>query len=75
MPLQENVKNMEINSIAVGRDGRLSGPVLLESFCEGLLEAGIDVNNIGLVTSPLAIFCSKKRIIKKWNYDNRKSQS
>ena len=53
-------KKHEINSIAVGRDGRLSGPSLLESFCDGLLEAGIHVNNIGLVTSPLLYFAAKK---------------
>ena len=57
-------KKHGINSIAVGRDGRLSGPVLLESFCEGLLEAGIDVNNIGLVTSPLLYFAAKKESSK-----------
>ena len=49
-----------ISSLAVGRDGRLSGPSLLESFCDGLLEANIDVNNIGLVTSPLLYFAAKK---------------
>ena len=53
-------KKHEINSIAVGRDGRISGPSLLESFCDGLLEAGIHVNNIGLVTSPLLYFAAKK---------------
>ena len=53
-------KKHEINSIAIGRDGRLSGPSLLESFCDGLLEAGIHVNNIGLVTSPLLYFAAKK---------------
>ena len=49
----------------VGRDGRLSGPVLLlDAFCSGLLESGIDVNNIGLVTSPLLYYAAKKSISK-----------
>ena len=57
-------KKHGISSIAVGRDGRLSGPSLLESFCDGLLEANIDVNNIGLVTSPLLYFAAKKETSK-----------
>jgi len=39
-------------------------PSLLESFCDGLLEANIDVNNIGLVTSPLLYFAAKKETSK-----------
>ena len=57
-------KKHGISSLAVGRDGRLSGPSLLESFCDGLLEANIDVNNIGLVTSPLLYFAAKKETSK-----------
>ena len=57
-------KKHGISSIVVGRDGRLSGPSLLESFCDGLLEANIDVNNIGLVTSPLLYFAAKKETSK-----------
>ncbi len=48
----------------VGRDGRLSGPSLLDAFCSGLLESGINVNNIGLVTSPLLYYAAKKSISK-----------
>jgi phosphomannomutase/phosphoglucomutase len=57
-------KKHGISSLVVGRDGRLSGPSLLESFCDGLLEANIDVNNIGLVTSPLLYFAAKKETSK-----------
>ena len=49
-----------IVTLAVGRDGRLSGESLLNAFCKGLVKAGINVNNIGLVTSPLLYFAAKK---------------
>ncbi|MFL2704572.1 MAG: phosphomannomutase/phosphoglucomutase, partial [Gammaproteobacteria bacterium] len=49
-----------IGTLAVGRDGRLSGESLLNAFCKGLVKAGIKVNNIGLVTSPLLYFAAKK---------------
>ena len=53
-----------VNTLVVGRDGRLSGPSLLDAFCSGLLESGINVNNIGLVTSPLLYYAAKKSISK-----------
>ena len=49
-----------VGTLAVGRDGRLSGESLLNAFCKGLVKAGINVNNIGLVTSPLLYFAAKK---------------
>ena len=49
-----------VDTLAVGRDGRLSGESLLNAFCEGLADSGINVNNIGLVTSPLLYFAAKK---------------
>jgi len=45
-----------INSLVLGRDGRLSGPYLLTALCEGLLNAGIDVIDIGCVPTPLLYF-------------------
>src|SRR5210317_1832639 len=49
-----------VDSIAIGRDGRLSGESLLTSFCEAILNCGIDVNCIGLATSPMLYFAAKK---------------
>ncbi len=49
-----------VTKIAVGRDGRLSGESLLSNFCEAISECGIDVNNIGLATSPMLYFAAKK---------------
>jgi phosphomannomutase/phosphoglucomutase len=49
-----------VSSIVVGRDGRLSGESLLINFCDAISKYGIDVNNIGLATSPMLYFAAKK---------------
>lgn len=44
--------------IVVARDGRLSGPPLLEALKEGLIESGRDVIDIGEVPTPLLYFAT-----------------
>ena len=44
--------------IAVGRDGRLSGPELAAALSRGINAAGIDVLDIGRVPTPLAYFAA-----------------
>ena len=56
---QENVQE-----ICIGRDGRLSGESLLNSLEKSLSEYGINVKNIGLVTTPLLYFAAKKNKYK-----------
>ena len=58
--IAKRCKKDNISTLVVGRDGRISGPALLEAFCQGLIESGINVDNIGLVTSPLLYFAAKK---------------
>jgi phosphomannomutase/phosphoglucomutase len=48
-----------IDAISVGRDGRLSGESLLDAFCDSLVNSGINVTNVGLVTSPMLYFEAK----------------
>ena len=43
----------EVKKAVVGGDVRLSTPRIRESFINGLLETGIDVVDIGVVTSPI----------------------
>ena len=43
-------------TICVGYDGRLSSPHILNMLSKGLLSTGIDVINIGLVTTPMLYF-------------------
>ena len=50
----------DISSIVVARDGRLSGESLLTTFCNAIAQYGVNVNNIGLATSPMLYFAAKK---------------
>ncbi len=43
-------------SMAVGRDGRLSGPQLINALCKGILESGCDVVDIGMLPTPLLYY-------------------
>jgi len=44
--------------IYVGRDGRLSGPKLILSLTQGLLDSGCDVTDLGMVPTPLLYFAA-----------------
>ena len=44
--------------VSVGRDGRLSGPVLSAALVRGLQEAGVQVIDVGFVTTPLLYFAA-----------------
>lgn len=44
--------------VAVGRDGRLSGPELQLELIGGLIDAGIEVLNVGMVTTPQLYFAA-----------------
>jgi phosphomannomutase/phosphoglucomutase len=44
------------SAIAVGRDGRLSGPEMLDALSRGIAAAGVGVVDIGMVTTPMAYF-------------------
>ena len=45
-------------TFAIGRDGRLSGPELLEALAQGLLATGADVIEIGMVPTPVCYFAA-----------------
>lgn len=45
-----------INRVAVGRDNRVSGGVILENFIKGLLQTGCNVVNFNFVLNPLLYF-------------------
>ncbi len=44
--------------VVVGRDGRLSGPRMAAALSEGLLAAGVDVIDIGMVPTPVVYFAT-----------------
>jgi phosphomannomutase/phosphoglucomutase len=45
-------------AIAVGRDGRLSGPELAGALMDGICAAGIDAIDVGCVPTPLTYFAA-----------------
>jgi phosphomannomutase/phosphoglucomutase len=45
-------------AIAVGRDGRLSGPQLTAALIEGIGASGVDVVEIGMAATPIAYFAA-----------------
>ncbi|MBZ0105297.1 MAG: phosphomannomutase/phosphoglucomutase [Sulfuricella denitrificans] len=44
------------NEIVIGRDGRLSGPALAASLTHGIRKSGINVIDLGMVTTPMTYF-------------------
>ena len=54
-------QNEKVNNVCLGRDGRLSGKILMEALEKSLITAGINVENIGLTTSPLLYYAAKKQ--------------
>ncbi len=46
------------SEIAIGRDGRLSGPDLAAALARGIQAAGVDVVDLGLVATPMTYFAA-----------------
>ncbi|WP_168792835.1 phosphomannomutase/phosphoglucomutase [Paraburkholderia aromaticivorans] len=46
------------DAVVVARDGRLSGPELVQALSDGLREAGVDVVNVGMVPTPVGYFAA-----------------
>jgi phosphomannomutase/phosphoglucomutase len=46
------------NAVCIGRDGRLSGPELAAALARGLQKAGVDVIDVGRVTTPMLYFAA-----------------
>lgn len=45
-------------TVAVGRDGRLSGPALSQALMAGLVDVGIEVIDVGMCTTPMLYFAA-----------------
>ncbi len=48
-------------AVAVGRDGRLSGPMLSAALIRGLASTGLDVVDLGPVTTPMLYYVAATR--------------
>ncbi len=51
---------LQTNKILVGRDMRLSTPEIFNSLCQGITDAGADVYDMGLTTTPMVYFFTAK---------------
>ena len=45
-------------TVAVGRDGRISGPSLSGALMRGLVAAGVEVVDVGMVTTPMLYYAA-----------------
>ena len=45
-------------NVAVGRDGRLSGPELMQQLVQGLLDCGCNVSDVGMVPTPVVYYAA-----------------
>ena len=56
--LGSRARKAGIESIVVGRDGRLSGPRLSAALARGIVQSGTDVIDIGMVPTPLVYYAT-----------------
>ncbi len=56
--LGSEARERGVREIAVGRDGRLSGPMLRDALIAGIRSAGVDAVDIGLVPTPTLYFAT-----------------
>ncbi|MHB1272462.1 MAG: phosphomannomutase/phosphoglucomutase [Rhodanobacter sp.] len=52
------MRDKGLREIVVGRDGRLSGPGLVEALSDGLRATGIDVIDVGAVPTPVVYYAA-----------------
>ena len=58
--IAKKCKDENITEIALGRDGRLSGEEIINLLSRELQSLGINIINIGVVTSPLLYYAAKQ---------------
>ena len=56
--LAGQLRSVGLKEMAVGRDGRLSGPRLQQALMEGLMAGGVDVVDVGQVPTPVLYFAN-----------------
>lgn len=53
-------KLLKVNKVLVGRDMRTSSPAIFDSLTKGITDAGADVYDMGLTTTPMAYYFTAK---------------
>lgn len=54
------VSTLKLKTIALGRDARPSSPEIFEAIARGLMKAGANIIDLGLLTTPMVYFASWK---------------
>ncbi len=57
--LGTQAKKQNCKTMVVGRDGRISSPVLAEALIKGLVSTGLNVVDIGMIPTPILYFVTK----------------
>src|SRR3989338_8686203 len=52
------VAHLEPKRLGIGRDIRSSSPSLFKSFTQGVMDAGCDVLDLGIITTPMVYFAA-----------------
>lgn len=52
------VAHLKPKRVAIGRDIRASSPSLFESFARGVMDSGVDVLDLGIITTPMVYFAA-----------------
>jgi len=47
-----------LSELAIGRDGRLSGPELVQALANGIISTGCHVVDVGMVPTPVLYFAT-----------------
>ena len=51
-------RERQLTAIAIGRDGRLSGPELAQALTNGIRKSGIDVVDVGMIPTPVLYYAA-----------------
>lgn len=58
LAIAHRARQLGVSDIAVGRDGRLSGPDLVNSLANALQDGGLNVVDVGMVATPMLYFAA-----------------
>ena len=58
LAIAARARDLGVTNIAIGRDGRLSGPTLLARLADALQDGGLNVTDVGMVATPMLYYAA-----------------
>ena len=58
LAIAARARDLGVTDIAIGRDGRLSGPTLLARLADALKDGGLNVTDVGMVATPMLYYAA-----------------